>query len=495
MKKQRFSKTIIFLIAITFFLFFNISQSNAQCNIIWWGGMSGYAPTNETSPTETATFEAFVAIFGIEPDECRSASLGYYCLAGVFLVYNDEGSIGIARYGAYDYDGYWDVVCADTCEAPGVDSDVDGICDDGDNCPDVANHLQDDADSDGIGDACDDDTIYGYVHGNVYDGVTIHIVETDTQNPVATLTTEESGYYAIGNLDNGSYTVFPQDVAYTFDPGNITIQIPQIEPQSYNFTSTEIIDEVLISGTVSGDSQEGVTIALSGYSTGKTITDSNGNYSFSIAKNLTQSQSYTIKPTKTDYVFSPRTQDVTLSSSDKTGVDFISYEVECNIIWWGDESGYIPTFESEVTQNAAYDAFIGIFGYVPSVCESNGCSNSTSTDYVQLNPNFWSSEYGPPYGNGWGIVCTDQCELSGGDSDVDRICDDADNCISTPNHLQEDLDSDGIGDVCDNCLSICNSDQLDADNDTIGDVCDPEPGCGSGCGQPACEQPCVSCGS
>jgi hypothetical protein len=58
-----------------------------------------------------------------------------------------------------------------------------------------------------------------------------------------------------------------------------------------------------------------------------------------------------------------------------------------------------------------------------------------------------------------------------------------------------DTDSDGIFDTEDNCPFICNSDQLDADGDGIGDVCDNNPGCGSGCGQPACEESCGGCGS
>jgi hypothetical protein len=51
-------------------------------------------------------------------------------------------------------------------------------------------------------------------------------------------------------------------------------------------------------------------------------------------------------------------------------------------------------------------------------------------------------------------------------------------------------DNDGIPNESDNCPNNCNTQQLDADGDGIGDVCDPTPGCGSGCGQVACETQC-----
>ncbi len=114
----------------------------------------------------------------------------------------------------------------------------------------------------------------------------------------------------------------------------------------------------------------------------------------------------------------------------------------------------------------------------------------------------------------------------GADTDKDGIPDDADNCPLNCNIEQLDHDGDGIGDVCDgpgtagkgcsdgcgspyceqeciidtdndtipdvddNCPTVCNSAQLDADSDGIGDVCDDTPGCGGGCGAPACEQGC-----
>ena len=43
----------------------------------------------------------------------------------------------------------------DPCAGAGGDTDGDGVCDNDDNCPDVANPDQSDLDDDGIGDACD----------------------------------------------------------------------------------------------------------------------------------------------------------------------------------------------------------------------------------------------------------------------------------------------------------------------------------------------------
>jgi len=58
------------------------------------------------------------------------------------------------------------------------------------------------------------------------------------------------------------------------------------------------------------------------------------------------------------------------------------------------------------------------------------------------------------------------------------------------NQTPVDSDGDGIVDGSDNCPTVCNPQQLDADTDGAGDLCDSTPGCGSGCGQTACEQQC-----
>ena len=75
------------------------------------------------------------------------------------------------------------------------------------------------------------------------------------------------------------------------------------------------------------------------------------------------------------------------------------------------------------------------------------------------------------------------------DADNDGVVDDEDNCPFAPNPDQDDSDGDGKGDVCDdrndndsdsdgvdddrdNCPDVPNSDQTDTDGDGIGDACD-----------------------
>jgi hypothetical protein len=61
------------------------------------------------------------------------------------------------------------------------------------------------------------------------------------------------------------------------------------------------------------------------------------------------------------------------------------------------------------------------------------------------------------------------------DSDGDGVCDDVDNCVSTPNPNQEDRDGDGVGDACDNCIDTPNPGQEDSDGDGVGDACQAAP--------------------
>jgi hypothetical protein len=97
-------------------------------------------------------------------------------------------------------------------------------------------------------------------------------------------------------------------------------------------------------------------------------------------------------------------------------------------------------------------------GCVGTPNDSNTCNdgNACTTDAC-VN----GSCVGTPSGSGCcddGNPCTDDtydpgagCVNTLRDADGDGVCDDSDNCRTTPNPNQQDADGDGVGDACDEC--------------------------------------------
>ncbi len=158
-------------------------------------------------------------------------------------------------------------------------------------------------------------TISGTVSGDVANGVTMTLSGADT----GTATTNSSGNYSFSGLANGTYTVTPSLSGYTFSPSSQSVTINGANRTGINFTATAIPPATYsISGTVSGDVANGVTMTLSGADTGTATTNSSGNYSFSGLANGT----YTVTPSLSGYTFSPSSQSVTINGANRTGINF-----------------------------------------------------------------------------------------------------------------------------------------------------------------------------
>jgi hypothetical protein len=122
------------------------------------------------------------------------------------------------------------------------DADGDGVCGDVDNCPDVSNPGQEDADNDTVGDVCDSDTICGTISGAIQEGVTVdlYIFNCGSDTDGGSTVTNSEGYYAIGDLPDGQYLVLPEEDGYIFDAVNVIwhwVYLAQQSGQSYDFTA------------------------------------------------------------------------------------------------------------------------------------------------------------------------------------------------------------------------------------------------------------------
>jgi hypothetical protein len=85
-----------------------------------------------------------------------------------------------------------------------------------------------------------------------------------------------------------------------------------------------------ISGTISGAGGTGATVTLSGTSSATTTADASGNFTFANV----YGGNYSITPSQTGYVFVPGSQNVSISQSNVTGVNFSTPSMcPCDTVW------------------------------------------------------------------------------------------------------------------------------------------------------------------
>jgi hypothetical protein len=112
---------VILVLSVCLILTWVGAVFSQNCEIQWWGARNGSVPTNETSKTEIATYEAYSAIVGMEPGVCGEYGSPYCCgcippiLCIVEVIYYEVYQDGYWRHFSNCrgtlFDGYWDVVC------------------------------------------------------------------------------------------------------------------------------------------------------------------------------------------------------------------------------------------------------------------------------------------------------------------------------------------------------------------------------------------------
>jgi hypothetical protein len=165
-------------------------------------------------------------------------------------------------------------------------------------------------------------SISGSVSGNG-GGATVNLTGPETISTTA----DSSGNYSFDGLVDGSYTVAPNSSGVTFTPASRSVTINGGVVTGVNFSAVATNPQT-ISGTITGTGGAGATVNLSGAATATTTANASGNYSFTGLLNGT----YTVDATATGFLFTPNIQQVVLTGTGATAVNF--QEVcNCFSIW------------------------------------------------------------------------------------------------------------------------------------------------------------------
>ncbi|MFA5794861.1 MAG: carboxypeptidase regulatory-like domain-containing protein [Candidatus Brocadiia bacterium] len=131
--------------------------------------------------------------------------------------------------------------------------------------------------------------------------------------------TDMNGNYTF-LVNNGNYIITPSLSGYSFSPGSMALSINGSNWSGVNFTASTSAggSTYTISGNISGGVGSGATVMLNGPSSASTMTDGIGNYTFPGLVN----GNYTISASKPGFTITPNSQNVSVSSANRTGINF-----------------------------------------------------------------------------------------------------------------------------------------------------------------------------
>jgi len=157
--------------------------------------------------------------------------------------------------------------------------------------------------------------ISGTISCNDYTDLSLEISGDTT----GTISVNESGNFSFVISSGKSIVLTPTKEDETFSPSNIELNHIDGSKQGNLFIADSYVEDVFsVSGTISIDNSSGLTILVSGDTTGTIAVNAEGGYEFVIS----QGKSITVTPKKDGTTFTP--ESVTLSNiqEDKSAVNF-----------------------------------------------------------------------------------------------------------------------------------------------------------------------------
>ncbi|MSQ84947.1 MAG: DUF4215 domain-containing protein [Myxococcales bacterium] len=362
---------------------------------------------------------------------------GWSNLNGVALSLAQDQQDGVKNDSAEAWCGATSVMASADKGTPGAandkcqkDTDKDGVPDDKDNCPTIANSNQFDTDKNGIGDVC--------------------------EGPVPTCGNKvvDSGEGCDdGNKQSGDGCSAWCQLETTVVAGGLVITEIMYNP-------AQVEDDV------------GEWIEL--YNPGAAAVTLNG----VILQTGTLSPIQHIIEGPAAIVVEPKGFALLALSADPAingglpkpnyvyGKLILSSTAATLSIWSGgkelDKVAYGPSWPLFTGKSLAVDPTL-----------ATAATNDGPQGWCKGQATYGKGDYGSPG------ATNPSCSAASEDEDKDGVADKADNCLEKANPDQLDNDADSVGNACDNCADVTNTTQTDTDGDGKGDACE-DPGCGNG---------------
>lgn len=309
------------------------------------------------------------------------------------------------------------------------DADGDGVLVASDNCPAVSNVGQADTDTDGIGDACDDD-----VNG---DGVYDLSFNFSPASPAENLYGQDSIAFSSlgGNFTltvtasvGGSPAKLASQILNTGDNPLVGLGVSLSAVNDVDDPATTEIDEsqnVLVPANWDIENNDAFTATLTNAS-GQSIVFSDPVVIPAVSKQITTLERGTLSFGGSDYLFKGNEYCNPANASCGTAELGVDYN---NRLYCTNDS------------NAA--------NFATNNCASDFTWYGASGSSITL---LATAAYNDPNGSSSNVTqyrISDMTMSVANDADADTVATALDNCPNTPNTDQADADSDGIGDVCD----------------------------------------------